>query len=321
MQEKNTDSKQFYPFDHSKSILDYPVPMDHTRMMQYITCFQERYSFLNVQNIGTSVLGKNIPVLCLGEGKKGVLYVGAQHGMDWITTILLLRFVNEYAEYYRTGRQVYGLYLPYLFYQRRIWIVPMLNPDGVDYVLHGVSAENPLYERLVKMNGGPDFSTWQANGRGVDLYCNCDIEFERYRSHASAMGITEGQSVGFCGEAPESEPEIAYLCQYVQYIQPQLHTAICLQTPGERVGISRHTAALPRSVALSKILTRLTSYTLFSADKDTLSCGFSDWISHKLQIPAFELHCGRGKPPLPQEQYFCVYAALREMLFQLPQLL
>ena len=99
MPEKNSDNKQFYPFDQNKPILDYPISLDHTRMMQYITCFKERYPFLQVQNIGTSVLGKNIPLLSLGEGDKCVFYIGAQNGMDWITSIILLRFVNEYAEY------------------------------------------------------------------------------------------------------------------------------------------------------------------------------------------------------------------------------
>ena len=46
MQQNNEENKRFYPFDSSKNILDYPVPLDHNRLMQYISCFQERYSFL-----------------------------------------------------------------------------------------------------------------------------------------------------------------------------------------------------------------------------------------------------------------------------------
>lgn len=322
MPEKNTDNKQFYPFDPNKPILDYPIPMDHTRMMQYISCFRERYSFLQVQNIGSSVLGKNIPLLSLGEGDKCVLYVGALNGMDWMTTILLLRFINEYAEYYRTGRQIYGLYLPYLFHQRRILVIPMLNPDAVDYVLHGITAENPLYERLIKMNGGSmDFSHWQANGRGVDLKYNFDVGFEEYRTHANSIGITEGCSSGFGGESAESEPETAYLCQYVRYIQPQLHTIVCLQTPGENIFYSADSTILPRNLALAKILSRLTSYTLLSPNDSCKSASCVDWATKKLQIPAYTVSCGRGQRPLPQEQYFCIYASLREMLFQMPQLI
>lgn len=322
MPEKNSDNKQFYPFDQNKPILDYPISLDHTRMMQYITCFKERYPFLQVQNIGTSVLGKNIPLLSLGEGDKCVFYIGAQNGMDWITSIILLRFVNEYAEYYRTGRRLYGLYLPYSFHQRRIFVLPMLNPDGVDYVLHGITADNPLYERLVKMNGGNmDFSHWQANGRGVDLKHNFDSGFEEYRAHANSIGITQGCSAGFGGESAESEVEAAYLGRYIRYLQPQLHAIVSLETKGEKISYAADNVIYPRTLALARILSRLTSYALLPPKESERSAGCVDWATQKLQIPAFTVSCGRGQRPLPQEEYFCIYASLREMLFQVPQLI
>ena len=322
MQQNNEENKRFYPFDSSKNILDYPVPLDHNRLMQYISCFQERYSFLKVHNIGTSVLGKNIPLLSMGDGEKCVLYIGAHHGMEWITTILLLRFVNEYAECYRTGRHVYSLYLPYLFRQRRILVVPMLNPDGVDYALHGVQADNPLQDRLLKMNGGSnDFSHWQANGRGVDLNHNYDADFEEYRTYAAASGITEGCPSGYCGESAESEPETAYLCQYIRYVQGELGAILTLHTQGEEIYYSSRGITTPRSLPLARILSRLCSYTLSCPSNGAAFSGLLDWSIQKLQIPAFTLECGKGKNPLPQEQYFCIYAALRELLFQMPQLI
>ncbi len=323
MSEKTTDtSNDFYPFDTTKRILDYPMPMDHTRMMQYIECFRERYSFLEIQNLGTSVLGKNIPLLCLGEGEKTVLYVGAHHGMEWMTTILLLRFVNEYAEGYRTGRHIYSVYLPYLFRRRRICIVPMLNPDGVDYAINGVTADNPLLERLIKMNrGNSDFSRWQANGRGVDLNHNYDADFEVYRSLAEKDGITQGAPTRFCGEQAESEPEVGYLCNYIRYGQKSISAILSLHTQGEEIYYSSRGMTTPRSLPIARILSRLSGYRIASPEGPSSYSGLLDWCIQKMQIPAFTLECGKGRNPLPLETYFCVYASLRELLFEAPQLI
>ncbi|MBQ7337255.1 MAG: M14 family metallocarboxypeptidase [Clostridia bacterium] len=325
MSDKATEhdrTTDFCPFDTGKAILDYPVPMDHARMMQYLECFRERYSFLDIQNLGSSVLGKNIPLISLGQGKKCVLYVGAHHGMEWITTILLLRFINEYAESYRTGRHIYSVYLPYLFRQRRILIVPMLNPDGVDYVINGVAQSNPLRERLIKMNGGStDFSQWQANGRGVDLNHNYNADFEEYRAYAAQSGISEGAPSRYCGENAESEPETGYLCNYLRYAQNDIGAILSFHTQGEEIYYSSRGITTPRSLPLARILSRLTSYKLTTPEGHAAYSGLLDWCVQKMNIPAFTLECGKGTNPLPQELYFCIYAAIRELLFETPQLI
>ena len=78
----------------NKSILDYKRPLDHSVMMEYINEFSQRYPFMAVSSIGESILGRSRPIITLGEGKKAVLYVGAHHGMEWITSVLLLRFTT-----------------------------------------------------------------------------------------------------------------------------------------------------------------------------------------------------------------------------------
>ena len=49
--------------------------------------------------------------------------------------------------------------------------------------------------------------------------------------------------------------------------------------------------------------------------------GLTDWCIRSLQIPSFTLECGKGENPLPLEEYFCVYAALRQLFFEAPLLL
>ena len=97
--------------DESRSLLDFPSPMDHEAMMRCLDLFTRRYDFLSVYPMGTSLHGRTIPMVRIGNEKasRTVLYVGAHHGMEWITTILLLRFINEYCEHYKGHRSIFNI--------------------------------------------------------------------------------------------------------------------------------------------------------------------------------------------------------------------
>lgn len=310
------------PFDTSKSILDYPLPLTWERMMAYLNCFSERYPFLSYGTLGESVLGRSIPVITLGEGKKTFVYVGTHHAMEWITSVLLLRFINEYAEAYRDGRRVYNVHLPYLFKERRIIVIPMLNPDGVSYVLEGVREDNPLYSRLERMNPRhPDYSHWQANARGVDLNHNYDAGFLEYKALERESGILGGGPTRYSGECPESEPEVGYLCNYIRFHREEIHAVLTLHTQGEEIYYTSGEEVTPRSAAMAKALSRLCGYALAKPEGMAAYGGLTDWCIRSLGLPSFTVECGKGENPLPAEQYFCIYASLRQMLFEAPLLL
>ena len=171
-------------------ILNYTEPLDYAKMMQVIDCFSVRYPFLSFSYLGESILGRGIPILTLGNGKKEILYVGAHHGMEWITSILLLRFVNDFCEIFRNDKSIYRTSLSLLCEQYTVYVIPMLNPDGVDYQINGITKENPFYERVLKMNGNSaDLSHWQANARGVDLNHNYDAGFWEYKELERKHGL------------------------------------------------------------------------------------------------------------------------------------
>ncbi len=324
MTKKKPHDERFstFPIDTNKSILDYPLPLTYERMMVYLNCFAERYSQMGFSTLGESLLGKSIPMVTLGEGSKTILYVGTHHGMEWMTSILLLRFINEYAEAYKEGRRIYNTHIPYLFKERRIVIVPMLNPDGVNYTIEGVKADNPLKSRLERMNPfHPDYSEWQANARGVDLNHNYDAGFLEYKKMEQELGIMGGGPTRYSGECPESEPEVGYLCNYLRFNQENIQAIITLHTQGEEIYYTGCGKTLPRSQRMAKALSRLCGYRLNKPDGPASYGGLTDWCIQSLEIPSFTIECGKGKNPLPLEEYFCVYAALRQMLFEAPFLL
>ena len=83
---------------------------------------------------GNSILGDNIWVIKLGKGSKQVFYSAAIHANEWITSPVLMKFVEDYAVAYTNNTSLYGYNITNLFNSVSIFIMPMCNPDGVNLV-------------------------------------------------------------------------------------------------------------------------------------------------------------------------------------------
>lgn len=301
-----------------RQILDYKAPMDYASLMDTLQIFSDRYPFISITYMGTSVLGRGIPMVSLGEGrgKKSVLYVGCHHGMEWITTVILLRFINEFCECMKSDQRMYSINLRHMFRSRTIHIIPQLNVDGADIQING--AENTiLRERLVSMNGGTDFSSWQANARGVDLNHNYNAGFFEYKKLEAEAGILGGGPTRYSGEGPESEPEVASLCSLLRYSDDI--SAVCtFHSQGEEIYYTSGGRTAPRSATIAKLMSKMCGYTLSVPDGLASYGGLTDWCISELNKPSFTIECGKGKNPLPLDMYYEIYAALKELLFTMP---
>ncbi len=297
-----------------------PLPPDHTALMEELNGLSKAHPSLDLSYIGTSVLGRGIPVLSLGTGRSSVLYVGAHHGMEWLTSLLLCRFAGELCTLAETGGRVGRQYPATILEMRRIYIIPMLNPDGVEYQLHGVGEDNPLRERLLEMNdGSTDFSHWQANGRGVDLNHNYDAGFAAYKTLEAEMGITGGAPTRYSGECPESEPESERLATFIRFHE-ELRGVMTLHTQGEEI-FTQCVGARARDIRhIADRLSALSGYRVKRAEGPAAFGGLSDWCIQKRGLPAFTVECGRGVNPLPASMAEGIYRDIREMLFAFPTL-
>jgi len=307
-------------FDRTRRILNFTRPIDHTAMMEALEIFSGRYEELAITSLGKSILGREIPLLQLGNGRKKVLYVGAHHGMEGMTAALLLRFVNEYFELCRTGSVVERVPVRALFAARSIYVLPMLNPDGVEYALHGVSDDNPMRDRVLSMNGGSaDFGHWQANARGVDLNHNYNAGFEAYKRLEGELGILGGGPTRYSGEYPESEPEVAYLCNFLRFSK-NFALALSLHTQGEEIYYTSVGEETVDSARIGRYLAGLCEYRLAKPEGPAAYGGFTDWFIRELGKPSFTVECGKGENPLPFSDFPMTYLRVRKMLFAAPML-
>lgn len=267
----------------------------------------------------TSILGRKIPLIRMGEGKKKVLYVGAHHGAESVSAAVLMDFAAEYLRLQKSGGAVFEQKVPVLFAHREILLVPMLNPDGVEYSVNGPGADNPLLSRVTGMNGGSgDFTRWQANARGVDLNHNYDAGFGKYKAMEEKEGIPCGAPTRYSGEYPESEPESAALCRLIRAERSDLLGVLTLHTQGEEIYSSCGQHLSAKCLSAGRILQRMTGYELKNPVGLAAFGGLTDWCIEALDLPSFTVECGRGENPLPAETRPLIYEKLRRALFAFP---
>ena len=152
--------------------------------------------------IGKSVCGKELFYIRLGHGKKAISFNGAHHGMEWITSAMLMRFVKDYLLCEKENKPLGGFLPQKLSQNASLYIIPMVNPDGVELATGGMVEKD-----MEQINPGSDFRRWQANANGVDLNHNYDALWQKSKSMEQEYGIFIYH--GFEGKEPPLSLKIA----------------------------------------------------------------------------------------------------------------
>ena len=294
--------------------------LDYQGLREELDALCGKYSIFSYSYIGQSVLQRPIPIITLGDknAEKSVLYVSTHHASENICTTVMLSFIKEYLEAYESYRQLFSINLRYLYRMRKIHIVPMLNPDGVEYRLNGISQDNPIKSRVIAYNNGSsDFSKWNANARGVDLNHNYNAGFEEYKQKEKELGIMPCGSK-YSGEGYESENETSALCNFIRFHLDELKGAISFHSQGEEIYYTYGDKIPNKSKHLIGIMERMTGYKKSIPEGTATYGGFTDWLIDEFNLPAYTLECGRGENPLPIDNAFSIYSKLRELLFTFP---
>lgn len=273
-----------------------------------------KYPFITVGKIGASVCGRDLHYIKFGNGPNKVLYNGTHHGLEWITSLLLMKFTENICKAYKNGKQIRGYDIRELFKRSTIYIVPMVNPDGVDLVINGLKKSNPYYNELLKWNNGnADFSkVWQANVRGVDLNHNYDASFDLSKKAEKEHCIVGPGPTRYSGECPESEPETKALADFTR--KEDFKLVMAYHSQGKEIYWQYGNSTPPIAKSIGEIFSEVSGYKLGEVTGIASYAGYKDWFIDKFKRPGYTIEVGWGKNPLPLKQFNQIYKSNEEML-------
>jgi len=292
MFQKMTHILKVFPNERMKclktdiSLCSYNKPLTYKDLQVEIDLLINKYPFIKKTIIGYSVLGKEIVELRIGPGQKCIHYNASFHGNEWITTIVIMRFLAQCAKEYDIGDFNSDL---------SVSIVPMVNPDGVDLVLNGPVDAGKYKEEVIKINeGSTDFSRWKANIKGVDL----NKQFPAGWEIEAARKPSSPHFRDYPGVRPLSEPESIAMATFAENHAPERMHA--LHTQGEEIYWGFDGLEPEESEGIAQKYAEKSGYSAVRYVDNY--AGFKDWYIKQFKKPGFTLELGRGTNPLPLVQ-------------------
>ncbi|MCM1539084.1 MAG: M14 family metallopeptidase [bacterium] len=280
-------------------------------LMQYVTeGLAARYSFLQAGSIGKSVLQNDLWYLRIGNGKRELFYSAAFHANEWITTPLLLRFAEEYAQAYAMGKRINGVDARWLFDNYSLYLVPMVNPDGVDLV-NGLPIEASAYARVREIAAAypaiPFPDGWKANIDGVDLNLQFPAGWEEAQRVKYAQGYTTPAPRDYVGEAPLTAPESAAVYNFT--LEHRFLLILAYHTQGEVIFWKYQNYEPARSYEIAQYFGAVSGYAVEETPAASGNAGYKDWFIMTYDRPGYTVEAGLGENPLPLSQLPGMYDA------------
>lgn len=284
---------------------------DYRAYRKVIDLLCERYRCITPFTIGQSCGGRDIIALKLGQPSSCTLFAAAFHGSEYITTNVLLYFIEDLCHSLTSGAALEGINIKRGLSSGGVIFVPLVNPDGCEISIHGAAAAGKCAANISKLCRG-DFKHWNANLRGVDINHNFDADWDSLRELERKNGIYGPSPTRFGGQHAESEPETIALCNLCR--NTDIRHAIALHSQGEVIYWGYNNYSTDKNRRMAEIMATASGYALDVPQGLAAGGGFKDWFVKERGLPGFTIELGLGQNPLPIENAATIYNTVREML-------
>lgn len=269
------------------------------------------YPFMRSERLATTAFGRPISTLVVGNGPRKVIYSAAFHANEWITTLILLTFARQWGEAIVSGGEIAGQNARELKDKVTIYMVPLVNPDGVDLVTGAISPDSPEYALATALSENypniPFPSGWKANLLGVDLNLQFPAGWMQAREIKFMQGFTRPGPRDYVGRAPLNQVESRAMEGYTQAIDPAL--VLAFHSQGEEIYWQFEDIFVPGARELGERLAQVSGYALADTPYNSSFAGYKDWFIKTYRRPGYTVEVGRGENPLPIEQFPEIYQA------------
>ncbi len=267
-----------------------------------------RYPFLRYGAAGVSVMGRPIALLSIGEGTPSVFYNAAHHANEWITTPLVMQFLEQYASATASGDEIFGVAARELYQQTTLSVAPMVNPDGVDLVT-GELSEGSWYEQARSYAANyPAIRFplgWKANINGVDLNLQYPAGWENARSIKFEQGYTSPAPRDYVGSGPLVAPESRAIYEWTR--ANDFFLTLSFHTQGKVIYWKYLDFEPKNSYDIALEFAEVSGYAIEQTPYASGFAGYKDWFIAAYDRPGYTIEAGEGISPLPLQQFLDIY--------------
>ena len=291
------------------AIVDTSVPITSASCERMIRQIVETYPFCRTELLGSTAFQRPLRTLVIGTGKRKVLYTAAHHANEWITALVLLKYAEELAQAMENDGQIGGVRARDIAQTATIYMLPMVDPDGVDLVVGAIREEDIGYSIARRIAGEypqiPFPNGWKANLLGTDLNLNYPAGWLMAREIKFSQGFISPAPRDFVGRAPLNQLETQALAGYTEYLDPAL--VLAYHSQGQEIYWQFMNYEIPGARELGERFAQASGYTLAETPYNSAFAGYKDWFIQQFRRPGYTIEVGRGENPLPLSQFDEIY--------------
>ena len=291
------------------AIVDTTVPVTSESCDRMIREIVQTYPFCRSERLTSTAFQRPVQTLVIGQGPRKVIYSASHHANEWITTLVLLKFAEELAAAIQAGGRIFGRDAKEISDAATIYMVPMVDPDGVDLVVGAIGPGDIQYDlaqRLAQDYPSIPFPDgWKANLLGVDLNLQYPAGWLQAREIKFSQGFTRPGPRDYVGRAPLNQFESQAMAGYTEFIDPELVLAYHAQ--GKEIYWQFQDIEVPGARELGEEFARVSGYTLTEAPYNSSFAGYKDWFIQRFRRPGYTIEVGEGINPLPIDQFDQIY--------------
>lgn len=291
------------------AIVNTSVPITSASCENMILQLTEAYPFCRSEVLTRTAFQRPVRTLVIGNGPRKVIYSAAHHANEWITSLVLLKFAEELAQAIQSGGAIFGKDAQTIRETATIYMVPMVDPDGVDLVVGAITEGNIQYDLARRLAQNyptiPFPDGWKANLLGVDLNLNYPAGWLRAREIKFSQGFTTPGPRDYVGRAPLNQFETQALAGYTEFLDPEL--VLAYHSQGKEIYWTFQNYDVPGAKALGEEFARVSGYTLTQPAFNSSFAGYKDWFIQNFRKPGYTIEVGMGVNPLPLAQFDEIY--------------
>ena len=299
----------------SKNIIKINKNYTYDNLKNDLLFLNYQYPYFEINNIGESTLGEKIIYIKLGNGNKKLFINASHHANEWMTSLIIMMFIEKYLKLYKYKEIYKGYNIEELWNNVSVYIIPMVNPDGVNLCLKNKRIINNKLFYEIWGNYFNELDKWKSNIRGIDLNLNYPAGWNYAKKNKLKKGINKPGPRDYPGPNPISEIETKNIIRFTKLFNFDM--TISLHSQGKEIYWNYLNYKINKGYEIGKKLEKISGYVLTKPNFNSSFAGYKDWFIENYKKPGYTIEIGEGEEgiSLPLENAEKIYNEVEELFF------